>query len=106
MISRKIKLIIKEFLTKRNFLVGQSKEIEWAHIYHDTIRGRKWLEELAISPGRHAANYSFLCILTKILADFKPKKIIEFGLGESSKLISSFIVNELKESTHVISVCQ
>jgi hypothetical protein len=32
----------------------------------------------------------------------KPKRIIEFGLGESSKLISSFVLNELTDTQHHI----
>ena len=60
------------------------------------------MKNLAISPGRWAGNYSFLYVLVRILSDYKPKKIIEFGLGESSKIVSSFLNNELQNSTHLI----
>ena len=102
MIIGKIKQIIRDSRSRQNLLINLSKEIEWAHIYHDTIRGRKWLEDLAICPGRMAGNYSFFYILTKVLGDFKPQRIIEFGLGESSKVISAFIENEIQKSTHLI----
>lgn len=83
-------------------MIGQLAEIEWAHIYKETIRGRSWLEELSISPGRWAGNYSFFYVLVRILSDYKPNRILEFGLGESSKLVSTFIDNELKDSTHLV----
>ena len=99
---KKIKNLPITIINHEKKKIEQLAELEWAHIYHDTIRGRKWLEELGISPGRWAGNYSFFYVLTRILTDYKPKKIIEFGLGESSKLISTFVDNELKTSTHLI----
>ena len=45
-------LFKKEILlqTKENLL--QTKELEWAHIYHDSIRGKEWLENLPLNVGR------------------------------------------------------
>lgn len=34
--------------------------------------------------------------------DAKPKKILEFGLGESSKFVSAYIENEIIEAKHTI----
>jgi len=109
MILNKLKNIIREFRGKIEILYNQNEiikaqnsELEWAHIFHDTIKGRVWLQDLAISPGRWAGSYSFFYILSRILIDYKPTKILEFGLGESSKFVSSMIDNELKDSTHII----
>lgn len=106
MMVKKIKSIINEFRmnvrVNNEYLTKQANELEWANIYHDTIKDKEWLKNLAISPGRWAGNYSFFYILVRILSDHKPKKIIEFGLGESSKVISTFLDNELKNSTHII----
>lgn len=99
---KRIKNIIAEFRQQLKDIKAQNSELEWANIYHDTIRGRKWLNELSLSPGRWAGNYSLFYILTRILSDYKPTKIIEFGLGESSKIISSFVDNELPNSEHFI----
>lgn len=90
------------FNSRNTRILEQSNELEWANIFHDTTKGRKWLEELPLHPGRWAANYSFLYVLFRILSDYKPKRIIEFGLGETSKLISAFIENEIPEATHLI----
>jgi hypothetical protein len=99
---KNIKSILIEFFNSDRKQLEQLTELEWAHIYKETIRGRKWLEELGISPGRWAGNYSFLYILTRVLIDYKPSRILEFGLGESSKLISACISNELQSSNHVV----
>jgi hypothetical protein len=40
-----------------NFL--HTKEIEWAHIYHDSIRGKKAIEELELNIVKWAGNYCF-----------------------------------------------
>jgi len=79
-----------------------SSELIWANVFHDSINDRPWLKNLPLSPGRMACNYSFLYILTKTLINIKPKRILEFGLGESSKLISTIITYELTESIHHI----
>lgn len=87
-------------LQKENLL--QLKELEWAHIYHDSIRGNDWLENLPLNIGRWAGNYSFFYVLNRILSDFKPNYILEFGLGESSKFVSVFLENVLINSNHLI----
>lgn len=97
-----LKLLLSNFKLILKFPFIQTRELEWAHIFHDSIRGRDWLEKLPLNIGRWAGNYSLFYILTRILIDYKPKNIIEFGLGESTKLISTFIKNELFASNHVI----
>jgi hypothetical protein len=92
-----------ENLKKQNdFIIAQNAELEWGTIYHDTINDKEWLKSLALSPGRWAANYSLLYILVRILCDYQPKKILELGLGESSKIISCCLDNQLKDSKHFI----
>jgi hypothetical protein len=98
----KIKNLFISSSLKISEIQKQSNEILWSNIYHDSIRGKKYIEELSIYPGRWAANYSLLYVINRILSDYKPKKIIEFGLGESSKLISTYLQNELIDSAHTI----
>ena len=80
----------------------QNMELEWAHVFHDSIRGKKWLESLPLNIGRWAGNYSYFYVLCRLLNDYQPAKIIEFGVGESSKVVSAFLENQLPESQHVI----
>ena len=80
----------------------QNMELEWAHVFHDSIRGKPWLESLPLNVGRWAGNYSFFYLLCRLLNDYQPKSIIEFGLGESSKVIAAFIENQLQDCRHTI----
>lgn len=98
----KIKALIKE--NRSNHLMNTMllKDLEWANIYRDSIRGKDWLEKLPLNVGRAAVNYNFFYVLNRILSDFKPNRILEFGLGESSKFISSYILNEKFCKEHII----
>lgn len=90
---------IQKYLTK---IEGLENEIIWANVFHDSIRGIDYLENLPLNIGRWAGNYAFFYVLFRIMTDKKPKRIIEFGLGESSKFISTFVKNEFHENVHTI----
>lgn len=77
-------------------------ELNWANIYHDTSKGKNWLQNLSISPYNMSVNYSMLYILTRIFSDFKINSVLEFGLGESSKFINSFAELNSKEMKHIV----
>ncbi len=99
---KKFRDIIEEFRLKLDGIASQNSEQIWASVFHDTIKDREWLSKLSVSPGRWAADYSCLYILVRILSDYQPRKIIEFGLGESSKIISAFLENDLIDTAHII----
>lgn len=82
--------------------IALSRENEWAHIYHDSIRDKDFLQTLGLNVGRWAGNYSFFYILNRILSDYKPKGILDLGLGESSKFISTYLSHYLLDSHHTI----
>ena len=70
---------------------GQNDELIWAKVWDDTKRGVDWIEELpSISPGRWAVGYNYIYVLTRILKDRKPLKILDLGLGISSTIISHY----------------
>lgn len=102
MVIKKLKQIIKENkrLHKSNLLY--LKELDWANVYHDSIRGQKWMNDVSLNIGRWAGNYAFFYVLNRILLDYKPKRILEFGLGESTKFVSTFLDNYLFESKHIV----
>ena len=101
-ILSKIKALINKNFQYHKDNQDYLKELDWANIFHDSIRGKKWLEDLPLNIGRWAGNYAFFYVLNRILNDYKPKSILEFGLGESSKFITSYLKNSLKESNHLI----
>lgn len=79
--SEKLRVISNEKLTN---------EILMAHVFSDSIRDVSWIQNRSFSPHGSAANYSFLYILFRILDDFNPSSIIEFGMGQSTKLTSQY----------------
>lgn len=86
----------------QKMILEYNQEIEWAQVYHDAIRGITWLDKLPLNVGRWAGNYPFFYVLHRILNDFKPTSILELGLGESSKFISTYLSHYLVNSSHTI----
>lgn len=101
MISR-IKQLVKENKERQQKIIAQNEELVWASVYHDSIRGKKEIENLPLNIGRWAGNYSFFYILNRILSDYQPQRILEFGLGESSKFVSTYLDNYLLHAEHLI----
>lgn len=98
----KIKSLIQENRERQKLIFKQTQEITWGQVYSDSIRGISYLEDLSINIGRWAGNYSFFYVLNRVLMDYKPASILEFGLGESSKFISAYLDNLLLNSRHLI----
>lgn len=102
MIVKKVKQLLAEYRKNSEKQMLLLKELDWANIYHDSIRGKDWLENLPLNVGRWAGNYSFFYVLNRVLDIYKPNKILEFGLGESTKLISTYLDHSLTDSSHTI----
>lgn len=75
------KKILKDLLLENNM----------AHVFEDSINDVAWIRSKNFSPHGNAAKYSFLYILFRILNDVNPRSIIEFGIGQSSKLTSQYV---------------
>lgn len=99
---KKIKELLQEnrLMHKKTRLLLQ--EQEWAHVYHDSIRGIEHIEKLPLNIGRWAGGYAFFYVLHRILKDYKPKSILEFGLGESSKFVSTYIEHYSPDTAYQI----
>ena len=70
------------------------QELIWSEVYHDTIRGSKWLDQdMAFSPGRGAIGYQCMYVLYRVLNETNPKSILELGMGQSTKLIASYVAS-------------
>lgn len=99
---KKIKRVFNELKVNQNKIIAQNNELLWSSIFHDSIKGKPHLENLSLNIGRWAGNYAFFYVLNRILNDYQPKRILEFGLGESSKFVSTFLEHELPNSNHLI----
>ena len=68
----------------------QVRELNWAHIFEDTIAKSEWLMNKSFSAGRWAVGYQYLYCLYRVLNEFKPKSILELGLGQSTRMIGQY----------------
>lgn len=80
------------------------KEILMAEIFKGSLENVDWITSKNFSPFGSAASYSFLYILFRVLNDCNPSSIIEFGMGQSSKLTSQYANNNKKKNAHLFVV--
>lgn len=92
---------VRYYLLKK---VNINEELMWANVWHDTIKGIDWCENIgSISPGRFAVGYNYLYVMTRVLNEVAPKNVLDLGLGISSSLINSYYCgNEIENGTHII----
>lgn len=99
---KRIKRVVSELRNNQKKIISLNNELLWANIFHDSIKGKPHLEKLSLNIGRWAGNYAFFYVLNRILNDYQPNRILEFGLGESSKFVSVFLEHDLPSSNHLI----
>ncbi len=81
---------IKE-LAWRNVESGKNTtEALWAEIFNNTITNSQWLVNKTFSPGRWAVGYPYLYVMYRVLNEARPKRILELGLGQSTKMIGQY----------------
>lgn len=86
------KLLILQHRTN-NEIAQQNRlitEIYYANLFNSVISGSRWLKDQSFAPGRWAVDFAFLYTLFRILNEVKPKKIVEFGLGQTTRMISQY----------------
>lgn len=66
------------------------REILKGMIFNNTISDSKWLKYKSFSPGVWAADYGLLYTLYRVLNGMRPQNILEFGLGQSSKMLHQY----------------
>lgn len=67
-----------------------ASEAVWAAIFNNTISGSTWLKNTTFSPGRWAVGYPALYVMYRILNEARPKRILELGLGQSTRMIAQY----------------
>ena len=87
---------------KLNENLAYNRELDWANVYHDSIRGKEHLLNLPLNIGRWAGSYSFFYILNRLLNEYKPSSILELGLGESTKFIATYGKHYLELKNHTV----
>ncbi len=67
------------------------KELLAANIFNNLIKSVEWIKLTDFLPVKNAATYSFLYFLFVVLEYLSPEKILEFGMGQTSKLTSQYV---------------
>ncbi len=75
---------------KSDLAINNSSEAVWASVFHDAIENCNWLKDRKFFPGRWAVGYPALYVIFRILENIKPKKILELGLGQSTRIIGQY----------------
>ena len=68
----------------------QNKEFFKGMIFNNLIHNKDWIKNKEFIPTKGAATYSFLYILLIILDKIQPENILEFGLGQTTKLTTQY----------------
>ena len=65
-------------------------ESVWADVFSQTVANSPWLTDKTFSPGRWAVGYPYLYVMYRVLNETKPKRILELGLGQSTRMIAQY----------------
>ena len=68
----------------------QNEELFKGMIFNNLIQNKDWIKNKEFIPTKGAATYSFLYILLIILDKIQPENILEFGLGQTTKLTTQY----------------
>lgn len=89
---------LKKITLEQNENLNQIKLLErenfYANVLRDCTYNSNWLIDKAFTLTGGAANYSLIFTLFKILEDIEPSNILEFGLGQTSKVTTQYVINK------------
>lgn len=74
-----------------NYTKNAADETLWAEIFNNAIQNSEWLKDTTFSPGRLAMGYPGLYAIYRTLTEFKPTSILEFGVGETTKMTGQYV---------------
>ena len=77
-------------------------EISWGQVFDFATRDSEWFQKQQLHPGRWAIGFPAFYVLFRILNDVKPKNILEFGLGESSKMTLQYRAHQKNAQLTII----
>lgn len=75
---------------KADTIIAQQQELLMAHKFHDTIADYDWLKYKGFSLTCMAIDYSLAYTISRVLNTMRPQKILECGLGQSSRIIHQY----------------
>lgn len=94
-----LKSLYDDFNAKSHSLNLYNEELLLAQIFNNLIQSTDWIEDKKFIPVKGAANYSLLYILYVILENIAPERILEFGMGQTSKLTAQYAANKNQQAS-------
>lgn len=91
-VTSEITIVQKNQTNKVTLLEKVEEENTWANVFHDVIKDSVWLQNKAFAPGRWAAGYQMLYVMYRVLDSTRPKRILELGLGQTTRMISQYSI--------------
>lgn len=85
-IDKKIQLLQKSM----KCCEGYASETVWAEIFNNIISDSSWLSNTAFAAGRWAVGYQYLYVMYRILNEIHPQRILDLGLGQSTRMIGQY----------------
>ena len=91
-IKKAIKASVYEAIGERlEWIENQNSELIYAQVWKDTMQGIEWAQDIpSISPGRWAVGYNYLYVMTRVLEELRPHKVLDIGLGISTSFFSTY----------------
>ncbi|WP_292474999.1 hypothetical protein [Methanosphaera sp.] len=90
-LEKSFKRIEKDFNSENYKKMEKTmNEIKYSLIFKDTIKSSEWLTNNKFSLNNSSSNYSYMYLLYRVLDETHPKNILEFGLGQTTKMINQF----------------
>jgi hypothetical protein len=86
---RKVVNIIRKIIGTQRAIQGIQTILNM-QLFRSVIEDSAWLKYRSFTPGGWAMDNAALYTLFRILNDVKPKRILEFGLGQSSKMVHQY----------------
>ena len=90
--------LLHRYIAHKQRVTKKINELLYANKFHDTIKQSKWYKDQSLSLGEMAIDYGTAYVLYRVLDKMNPSSILEFGLGQSSKLIHQYANSYQKEA--------
>lgn len=81
---------IRAILESQNLQNRMAQESLAAITFSNTIQNSEWLKYKSFYPGRWAVEYTFLLTLFRIFEHHKFTNLLEFGLGQTSRMVHQY----------------
>ena len=81
---------IGQLNSQQQMATKNASEAVWGEIFNNSITGCDWLKDRSFYPGRWALGYPALYVLFRILNNVKPLRILELGLGQSTRMTTQY----------------